>query len=348
MKAIVVSLKFNPGHVSHMIASFKQLNELGYDTYFYINEKFVDFLPNDLLKYVKIYGKNNLDEVNLAIFLFPALYNIIEIIKIRLTNKCKILYVYHEPILNFKEFIDAGFTGFKFVMLYLKNFVNSIIVKMADIILLPSKKALYNYDNNKLYSNLNRYYVPLMYDDEVDNKSQCNNKSYFSYIGTIASDHSFDKYVNFIKWAIETNWYPEINFLIATRSECFLDFSSPRLTIVSGKPLTNQEINEWYAKSLVIWNAYKRTTQSGVLPKAFMFSTPAIILSENRNEFTIPGNNVEEIKDNTSIEQISEALLKIYNNLHYYKSNARNSFLQNFHYRQYNIVLNQIIQSYKQ
>lgn len=344
MKAIVVSLKFNPGHVSHMIASFKQLSELGYDTYFYINEKFVEFLPKEFLKDVIIHGKQSIGKVDLAIFLFPSLYNITEIIKIRLRNKCNILYIYHEPILSFKEFKDSGFKGIKLMMLYLKNLVSALIVKMVDIVLLPSNKALYNYDHNKLYSNKNRHYIPLMYDDEVDETNQCN-KEYFSYIGTIASDHSFDKYVNFIRWAIETNWCPEIKFLIATRSECTLDFTSPRLSVIAGRPLTNQEINECYAKSYVIWNAYKRTTQSGVLPKAFMFSTPAIILSNNTNEFTVSGYNVEEIKDNTSFVEISEALLKIYNNLQYYKTNARDSFLKKFHYQQYNDLFNDIIQN---
>ena len=32
-KALVISLNFHPGHVSHMVASYRQLEELGYEKY---------------------------------------------------------------------------------------------------------------------------------------------------------------------------------------------------------------------------------------------------------------------------------------------------------------------------
>ena len=44
--AIIVSLNFNPGHVSHMVASYKQCEELGYKSSLYIHPQFKEYLPD--------------------------------------------------------------------------------------------------------------------------------------------------------------------------------------------------------------------------------------------------------------------------------------------------------------
>ena len=47
MRALIISLNFNPGHVSHMVASYKQCEELGYESVYYVNPAFIPFLPKD-------------------------------------------------------------------------------------------------------------------------------------------------------------------------------------------------------------------------------------------------------------------------------------------------------------
>jgi len=49
-----------------------------------------------------------------------------------------------------------------------------------------------------------------------------------------------------------------------------------RLILRHGKPLSNDQINKYYEESFCIYNMYRRTTQSGVLPKAFMFGVPVL------------------------------------------------------------------------
>ena len=43
--SLIISLNFHPGHVSHMVASYKQCEELGYESVFYVNPAFIPYLP---------------------------------------------------------------------------------------------------------------------------------------------------------------------------------------------------------------------------------------------------------------------------------------------------------------
>lgn len=146
-----------------------------------------------------------------------------------------------------------------------------------------------------------------------------------------------------------------MKFLIATKSSLPVDenerlkvlVDSGRLHIIEGKPLTDEEINTYYSKSLVIWNAYARTTQSGVLAKAFMFGTPAVVLRKNVSEFVIPGNNVETIDNNGSYKEIITAIKKIEGNKEHYVRSARRAFLDFFYYKRYNENIKKIIETNK-
>ena len=86
--ALIISLNFNPGHVSHLIASYKQFYDIGYNCSFYIDEKFIPFIPNEF-NYI-IYGKNKPKNADIAIFTFPSEKNIKEIIYLkRILGKIK-------------------------------------------------------------------------------------------------------------------------------------------------------------------------------------------------------------------------------------------------------------------
>ncbi|RJU31226.1 hypothetical protein DXA05_07495 [Bacteroides sp. AM54-2NS] len=74
MRALIISLNFNPGHVSHMVASYKQCEELGYESVYYVNPAFIPFLPKDSRAVSATDGKRL--KTDLAIFLFPSQKNL--------------------------------------------------------------------------------------------------------------------------------------------------------------------------------------------------------------------------------------------------------------------------------
>ena len=335
-KAVVVSLNFHPGHVSHMVASYKQLEELGYESTYCVSKGFIPYLPKN--SRVSIYGEDKLRNIDVAIFVFPSQKNLLLIRKLK-KQGAKILYIFHEPLAPMKEYRKAGFSYKYLAKLWVINRISSLTVKWSDVVLLPSKKAVDFYKANPLYKNANYYYLPLLYDDERTQEHQQKERKYFSYIGTVAADHSFGEYLKFVEWAVAENKLQGMKFLIATKSEFGMPQvlnDSPRVEIHKGKPLSNEEINDAYASSLVVWNAYARTTQSGVLAKSFMFGTPTVVLKKNLSEFTMEGQEVAALDDNTSFEEIESAVNRVVSDFNHYSVSCRRRFEETFYYRRYN------------
>lgn len=334
--ALIISLNFHPGHVSHMVASYKQCEELGYTSTYFVDSGFEHFLPTR--SSILINGRHSCPTTDLAIFLFPSQKNLPLIWKMK-RRGVKVVYIFHEPLSPMSDYRKAGFSYKYLAKLWVINRISQLTVKWSDLILLPSRKAVDFYKKNPLYTNSNYHYLPLMYDDE---KQECHNfmpRIYFSYIGTVAADHSFDEFLNFAEWAIKENKMSEIRFLIATKSSFAVPDilkDSQRITIQLGRPLTDEEINAYYASTIVVWNAYARTTQSGVLAKSFMFGTPALVLRKNCNEFAQDGIEIKAIEDNTNKDEIAAAIEEVKKNFMVYSSNCRKRFMESFYYRKYN------------
>ena len=342
--ALVISLNFNPGHVSHLVASYKQCEEIGYSSTYLVANEFVDFLPQNCRMTTL---ENSELNAQLAIFLFPSQKNLPLIWKLK-RKGCKIIYIFHEPLAPMKVYYQSGFSIRYLIKLWLINRVSALTVKWSDIILLPSNKAFALYRDNVLYKNNKYFYLPLMYADEREDVFENKKRLYFSYIGTIAADHSFTEYLNFVKWAVTNNVLQPMKFLIATKSEFEIPDelkNNARVVIHKGKPMTDSEINGHYASSLVLWNAYARTTQSGVLAKSFMFGTPALVMRHNLNEFMHDGRNVVSITDNSEYNQIETAISHILNNYDSFSKSARDEFEESFLYKKYNNQLKEIISS---
>lgn len=333
-KALIVSLNFNPGHVSHLVASYRQMEELGYDAIMYVEKTFADFMPEGI-KIVT--STQQVPQCAVAFILFPSLHNLPLISRLRRLG-ARICYIFHEPMKNLKHYRKAGVPYKSLAKLWVINRVNIMTIKRCHTILLPSHKAERYYAANPAYNNRNTMYLPLMFDDEstsyIDMKRQ-----YISYIGTVAADHSFNEFLDFVSDAVSDDRLPQCKFLIATKSKFELPerlAGSHRVKVMKGRPLTNDEINRAYASSLVIWNAYARTTQSGVLAKAYMFGTPAIVLEQNLNEFMINHSTVEAVTDNKNTEMVMERVKRIVNDFDRYSASCRHFFLENFYYRRYN------------
>ena len=343
--ALIVSLSFNPGHVSHLVASYRQCEELGYEAIYYIHPSFVGMLPTTN-RYI-VYESSVHPKADIAVFLFPSVKNVLLIRSLK-RNETRVVYVFHEPLAPMSTYRKVGFSFFYLAKLWVANCVSAYTVKKCDSVVLPSRRAIAMYESNALYKNPNYHYLPLMFDDECRTNFDNVDRKYFSYIGTVAADHSFDEYLRFVQWAVSGERLSNVGFMIATKSE--FDISeelqnADRVKILRGKPLSNELINDCYASSFAVWNAYARTTQSGVLAKSFMFGTPVVVLRKNLSEFTEDGRDVVAIDDNGSFEEIENAIMRILDGFDSFSNNARNRFLSTFYYRNYNDQFRQIIDS---
>ncbi|MBD5261375.1 MAG: hypothetical protein HDS38_04505 [Bacteroides sp.] len=346
--ALIVSLNFRAAHISHLLASYRQMEELGYKSILYIDKNFIPFLPTTV-DYITDLGE--LEHISVAIFWFPALKNINAMIKLKLRHDAKIIYIYHEPVEAFSSYLKSGNSFWWTIKYFLKYYIGLTFIKLADKIILPSKKALELYQQNvtnKLNSNYS--YLPLLYEDEsqyIENQ----NREFFSYIGGISFDHAFDKYLDFIYEYYKKSETLPIKFLIASWRQLPKDSRISEmkdagvLTIQCGKPLTNDEINKFYASTLLVWNAYNRTTQSGVLAKSFMFGTPGLVLKKNLSEFIQDKKEVIAIESNTNFNQIKNAIQYAIENIDQLSISARSNYLKNYDYKSHNLEMKNILHS---
>ena len=347
-KALIISLNFNPGHLSHLLASYNQFKEIGYVPQLLVHKKFNQF--EELKSYNVIHDIPKIKNYSTLFFWFPAIQNLKIILKSLLTfNKTKILYVYHEPFESIREYRKTGFSIIEIFRLFLILIISYLTCLFSTCVILPSKKAKKLYKKSLVYKINNKIaQIPLMFLNEnnpiLKNKES---KKYFSYIGTIANDHAFEEFVNFIRQANEKKL--NINFLIATKNRLERKFINDNLNysnlkIIHGKPLSNLEINRCYSSSLLVWNAYYRTTQSGVMAKSFMFGTPIICLKKNRNEFTLEKINTLFISK-YCFKEIYSSYKFAYEKKIFLKRKCFESFQKNFHYSNYNTQINLILKS---
>ena len=244
MTALIISLNFNPGHVSHMVASYKQCEELGYQSVYYVDSSFVPFLPQGSNV---IYASDGIKfKVDLAIFLFPSQKNILLIWKLKRQN-AKLVYIFHEPLAPMNVYREAGFSKRYLAKLWVIDHISAMTVKWCDCVLIPSRKAVKYYEENNRYKNKNYHYLPLMYCDEREERHMRMPRLYFSYIGTVAADHSFQEYLEFVEWAVTNNKLRNISFMIGSKSEFEVPEAlkvSNRVSIHKGKPMTDEELDK--------------------------------------------------------------------------------------------------------
>lgn len=344
--ALISSLKFRPAHLSHLIASYKQFEDLGYKAILFIHPDFIPFLPIGIHYCTSL---NKKVSYSVALFWFPCLKNIFVMWRLRFIYKSTVLYVIHEPVEKYSVYRHAGNSHWETIKIFLKNYVNVLMAMLSHKILLPSKKAVELYESNH-YDRINSdyHYFPLIYDDEYLSKT--GDRKFFSYIGNISQDHAFDNYVDCISFFEEKRLFEsELSFLIATKSTVRITpkvkilLSSGRLIIVDGKPMSNAEINSYYQQSFIVWNAYSRSTQSGVLVKSLMFGTSAIVMRYNQSEFIQNNKGVVAIDNNMDYIEISNAVRLILDNFQRYSADAREIFKHYFFYKNSNEVLTAII-----
>lgn len=349
-KAVIYSLNFNAAHIAHLLASYQQCKELGYESILCIHQRFEPYLTGKNINYVIYKTPFQLKEVSLSLFLFPSLHNVIIATYQKLFMQTKILYLFHEPLDTIRSYVPYNKKK-EIVLILLKHMVSLISVLLSDKVLLPSAKSYDLYKRKYAFLNRQYAYLPLLYPDNQPAVQPI--RKYFSYIGGISKDHAFNEYLSFVTRAIEEGFMAnQLNFLIASRNPLNLEnpnihrlLKSGRLTIQQGRHLTTEEINFYYAQSYVIWNAYNRTNQSGVLANSFMMGTPGIVMKTNLSEFVKDRVEVISINDNTNYQEISLALEELMSNYTQYSTAARSCFLRNFYYKAHNKHFQEIIES---
>jgi glycosyltransferase involved in cell wall biosynthesis len=350
-KIAIISLRFNPAFIQHLIAYAKAVRELGHEPEFLLDPAYRDFAELDLAaSYSEFSAFTPVVAWKYALFLNPSMGNQ------RLANTLKrqgskILYVYHEPWQMSLDYLRGeGVVGT--VKAIMAHHVTIPALRLADTVMVPSRYGLREYQKSDAQYNTNSIYLPLLYDDEgpVSIAGILDQKRHFAYIGSLCRSHGFDQYLSFVRYALQRNL--RISFLIASRNplptqvvnDPLLSQDRNRVKIRCGKPLGNDEINCCYADSICVWNLYRRSTQSGVLPKAFMFGTPVIASKIGSfPEFIQEGVNGRFISTRDH-QGIWTAFEDMRSNISAYAANSRRTFLETFYYRAHLAELGRLLE----
>lgn len=339
---LIVSLHFSPAHASHMIALGKLLSELGNLVTFLINEKYCSVANFSTVGKV-VFRTLSLDGYNLAVFCNTSVCNYVIAKQLR-NYGAEILYIFHEPDSAWNVAL-AGEGWKQALRSYVSSRYSIKMLRVSSGIILPSRCAKDMYDRNFHKYNSNSFMLPLLFDDEIGikhfDKVQAN-KRYFGFIGSACKGHGIDEFLAFVKYALRSG--STIPFLIATKTDMshviehnkdLMHYvNSGKIQIYHGQTFSNDKINEYYLQSFCVWNLYRRSTQSGVLPRAFMAGTPSLArrigsFSEYVKE-GVTGEFVDSIHSPSAILEAAETIRKY---IHNYSENCRNMFLETFYYK---------------
>jgi glycosyltransferase involved in cell wall biosynthesis len=251
----------------------------------------------------------------------------------------KVLYVFHEPWqVSMNHLRTEGFRDT--IRAIVAHRATVPVLKLADTVILASRRGLDIYESTDARFNHNSAYIPLIMDDEAlaNVAEDLDSKRCFGFIGALCRAHGFDQYVSFMREEFTRGG--NMRFLIASRNplpeailkDPLLRQNRERIEVRCGRSLNNEEMNRCYAECFCVWNLYRRSTQSAVLPKAFMFGTPVIASRIGSFPEYVQEWVNGRFADAGDLAGIRGALVEMRENLASYAVNCRQTFLSTFFY----------------
>lgn len=355
--AAVISLHFSPAHASHMAALGRLLQELGFEVTFLVAPGYLSFPELSSIARVEVFSSRafNLEcqGFGLAVFCNAALRN--SHAAGRMSHQgVKILYVFHEPGEMRKQCIEDWMQAMKFPIATLCSIA---MLRRSSAVIVPSENAKNQY--NRLFSKYNRnaHAMPLMFDDELGwerVKRWSERKKCFSFLGGAGKGHGFEDFTKFAKYAIVQGCTFPFRIITRTRlSSRFLEdptlaraMESGQLTVEHGRVFSNEEMNQACLESFCVWNVYRRSTQSGVLPRAFMAGTPVLARRIGSfPEYVIEGKTGEWVDTPCDFEGMLRTVERMKDRVALYVENCRSVFMSRFFYRSNLRILSKILAS---
>jgi hypothetical protein len=342
-RALVVGLGYHPGHFLHMEAFIEMFQKLDYSVYWYFSTRYDKTSSN-----TSRLNLFSLRKIDASIIYTPSLFNFLVIPYLRIIRRSHVYFYFHEPFDTIRSYKNSGFSISRIFMLLCIGFTNKLCCLASSSILLGSDRSLEVYSRKYLVYNRNFRKLPLIYPDVEVSKSIVHKKKYISYIGTVASDHAFDSFLSFLISAVKDSDLRNFSFLIATSSTLPISMINTlkkydiynQVKLVHGTYMDDDFINNCYAESMIVWNAYIRGMQSGVLARSFMFAAPVLVYSKNINEYVKDKVNSYFISDLNDFEQFKNAIMFCFENLAFLTTKARDTFDWTFNYNNYLSIFN--------
>ena len=362
MRASIVSLKFSPGHYSHVLAISKLLQSLGFEVLLVLDEEYRSFAAADSdERFLFTEGISALTQLcefdpDMHIVFNLSTHDAVVISELRRCNPClKAALVYHEPYRGLRETLGAllaGRRGLDHTMRILgRHAFSTNVLAQVDQVWLPSKSACAEYAAFDARYNESFHEFPLVFTDEAGQTGVDVPKEYFSFISTALPAKGFGEFLSCVKSMARMDSTMKFQIVTKTNISASIDNElralqdAGRLIIEHGHPHSNEAINAAYARSLCTWFGYNASTQSGVLCKSFMFGSPGVATRVGAFEEYIDGTNSVFVEDNADVGEVYAAYQRIARGSENFVAAARETFLKHFYYANYAELMTELLAS---
>jgi glycosyltransferase involved in cell wall biosynthesis len=179
----------------------------------------------------------------------------------------------HEP---YKD--EKWLYGKKAIIFYIIEWFQGLTLPYVDCVVLHSSRGLRLFDQRYPWYNGQKRRIPLQFEDA--GPSDGKERHYISFLGRADPAKGIELFFNLVEDCARTN--PDWLFQIVTPTDitAYIEKLSPaareRLRVVSRPQLSDAELRQGAANSLVVVALYKETMQSGVIPVALMKGNPVI------------------------------------------------------------------------
>jgi glycosyltransferase involved in cell wall biosynthesis len=313
-RVLVVSLKYSPVHGAHCLALGEPLREMGYDVRYLLSNALGWTLPDEAKPFVRFTGSSRnvqeviwdsiadrawrradtlefLRDVQPAAVVFESSHPSNEVIAVLARRACpgtSLWMLVHEP-----HVADKGKHGLpRSLIIAGHEWTLQRLTRCLDGVLLASEEAVQQF--RAAYPDFGGTVlrVPLLFADRAS--SVPGERHYFSFIGHAVPAKGIDVFFQMVETSASLGRQWQFQIATSTSISRHLRGLSPAarrtLRAVSRPRLSDGEIDEAIRGSWAVLAPYRRVTQSGVLPVAFMHGTPVISTrAGGMPEFVVPG-----------------------------------------------------------
>lgn len=330
----IAALTKRLNYTAFIIAIKQFLLERGFNVKFMLN---TDIYPTNKYESTSFFKNEHL------FIIFPFKKMLLFVISRKFIRK-KSYYWFHEPFTSFSAYRKSGNSFLWITQFYLKSVYSYFTCFFCDTVFIPSDLAVENYKNSIFFCEKIKFIkFPLVFPDRTDFTKK---EKLISYLGTISKDHAFDSFIEMIinnaSFLIKNNF----KVLIATSNnvdKLYLDKLNSlnlNIEIIHSNLISDRDMNSYYSRTFLLWNAYHRSTQSAVLVNAFRhncipifhrdnikYEYENISLIMNSKKYLIDEDNFKYILNNS--EKIHKVINKIFLDNYSYKSLLKSEIFLN-------------------
>jgi glycosyltransferase involved in cell wall biosynthesis len=353
MNCYIVSIKYAPGLFKEFTTMGKKLEEQGFSVKYLISKEYEWMVENNGFDIIYISSSKNMFGIlietacyyfgmrrklkNVFKESFPdftCVYNphplnaaLLKLAKRIKSDGIRTIYL-HEP--GKPKNASYGFKGNLFFRIV--DFCQKKAVSMTTDVILPSPFAVQRF--RQFFPDYSRriHYAPILLSDSSVKTNQ--KRKYFTIIGRFNFSKQLDEFIELINYAAGRQNY-EFQIVTASNIDSYISKLShqarQKVHIVRQSRITDKQISTALSQSVAVFCIHSNVTQSGVVPVAFMNSTPVIARSSpGLTQFVKHNINGWVVNDNFSICDLLWAMNSVKENFDRLSKNSRNSYLELF------------------